>query len=213
MRVVDISIKQASYDTELGQVLTDVLGNRLEACELIAGCIWIYANSDPSINREQAATRFIDALSNRIPQEHLSNMRRPGLHDRDRVVPLIWGLHHPVSLPLFLRNLTTELIAAALCGKLRNKVMIYIDWSRFAELCREAGASFSFLGGKAVRRSRSEPANMRLPIIGGCIAQVTIEDVKTNITDPTLVRMLFDGTTPQTVIQNMIAHAEIMMRE
>jgi hypothetical protein len=44
MRVVDISIKQASYDTELGQVLTDVLANRLEACELIAGCIWIYAN-------------------------------------------------------------------------------------------------------------------------------------------------------------------------
>ena len=102
---------------------------------------------------------------------------------------------------------------AALCGKLRHKVMIYIDWSRFAELCREAGASFSFLGGKAVRRSRSEPTNMRLPIIGGCLAQVTIEDVKTNVTDPTLVRMLFDGTTLQTVIKNMIAHAEIMMRE
>jgi hypothetical protein len=54
---------------------------------------------------------------------------------------------------------------------------------------------------------------MRLPIIGGCLAQVTIEDVKTNVTDPTLVRMLFDGTTPQTVIKNMIAHAEIMMRK
>jgi hypothetical protein len=33
------------------------------------------------------------------------------------------------------------------------------------------------------------------------------------ITDPSLVRMLFDGTTPQTVIQNMIAHAHLMMRD
>jgi len=212
MRVVDISTKQDSYDAALGQVLTNVLDGRLETCELIAGCIWIYANSDPSINREQAAVRFINTLSNRISQEHLRNIRRPGPHDRDRIVPLIWGLHQPVSLPLFLRSLSAEIIAAALCGELRHKVMMYIDWSRFAVLCKEAGASISFLGGKAVRRSRAEPANMRLPIIGGRLAQLAIEDVKAGITDPMLIRILFDGITPQTVINDIIAHAQIMLR-
>jgi hypothetical protein len=33
------------------------------------------------------------------------------------------------------------------------------------------------------------------------------------VTDPSLVRILFDGTTPETIIKNMIAHADVMMRD
>jgi hypothetical protein len=140
-------------------------------------------------------------------------MRKPNAQDRDRVVSLIWGLHQPISLPLFLRNLGVDTIASTLCGDLRFKVMLYMDWDRFATLCSDAGASFSLLGGKAVRRARSMQASVRPPLVSGRLPQVKVEDVRMSVTDPSLVRMLFDGTTPQTVIKGMIAHAKLMMRD
>jgi len=211
--IVDIRVEQGSYDSEFGQVLLKALAGHSEECELVAGCIWVYANADPSINREQAALRFVNLLCGRISDERQRSKRKPNSQDRDRVVPLIWGLHHPISLPLFLRNLGVDVIASTLCGDLRFKVMLYIDWNRFATLCNDAGASFSLLGGKAVRRARSMQSNVRPPLVCGRLAQVNVEDVRMTVTDPSLVRMLFDGTTPQTVIQNMIAHAHLMMRD
>jgi hypothetical protein len=109
--------------------------------------------------------------------------------------------------------LSVDAIASTLCGDLRFKVMLYIDWNRFDTLCNDAGASFSLLGGKAARRARSMRSNVRPPLVSGRLPQIKVEDVRMSVTDPSLVRMLFDGTTPQTVIKSMIAHAELMMRD
>jgi hypothetical protein len=213
LNVVDIDVAQGSYDSELNPVLLKAIANHSEECELVGGCIWAYANADSNIRREEATLRFTDLLCSRVPDEHQRFLRKPNAKDRDRVAPLVWGLHHPISVPLFLRNLDIDATAATLCGDLRFKVMLYIDWHRFATLCKDSGALFSFVGGKPVRRARSVQANARPPLISGRLAQLTVEDVQNTVTDPALVRMLFDGITPQTVIKTMIAHCEVTMRE
>jgi hypothetical protein len=146
MNVVDLDVDQSNYDSELNEVLLKALTGHSEQCELLAGCIWAYANADPNVSREQAMRKFVNLLSGRVSDEHQRSIRKPKATDRDHVAPLIWGLHHPISLPLFLRNLEIDAIASTLCGDLRFKVMLYIDWQRFATLCKNSGVSFAFVG-------------------------------------------------------------------
>jgi len=39
-------------------------------------------------------------------------------------------------------------------------------------------------------------------------AQMQVEDLRTSITDPALVQMLFDGTPPRAIIEHNIATAQ-----
>jgi hypothetical protein len=212
-RIVDIQVEQESYDIDLDRVLLKALTDHSEVIELVAGCIWVYANADPEINRHQAPLRFLDFLSKHISAAHYAGIRKPAAQDRDRIVPLNWGFHHPVSIPIFLRSLEASAIAATIWGGLQHKVMLYIDWGRFATLCTGCGVTFALAGGKAVRRARSMPANVRPALINGQLAQIEVENSRMEVTDPALVRILFDGTTPQTIVKNIIAHSEILKQD
>lgn len=213
VRVVDIQVAQESYDVELGRVLLSALADNADVIELVAECIWVYANTDPTISRHQAALRFLEFLLKNISAEHYSSIRKPLSGDRDRIAPLSWGFHQPVSIPILLRDLDAHTIAATVWGPLQHKVLLYIDWDRFSALCARNRVAFALAGGKTVRRVRAMPIAVRPPLINGRLAQITVEGKDMTVTDPSLVRMLFDGTTPQTIIENIIAHTKVERAE
>jgi hypothetical protein len=212
-RIVDIPVVQDTYDQELDEVLRKAVAQHSEVIQLVGGCVWVYASADPKVDRNQASLRFLNFLSTQISGSHFAGIQKPGSQDRDRIVSLRGAFHQPVAKPIFLRALDPLAIASTIYGDLAFKTFLYIDWQRFSNLCAECGVEFVWTDGKAMRRARSMQASLRPPLISGRLAQIKVQEAVMTMTDPSLVQILFDGTTSLTVIKNMIAHAEILQRE
>jgi hypothetical protein len=98
-----------------------------------------------------------------------------------------------------------EIIGAIAAGRLAHKVFLYLDWDRFTDLVHNAGARFNWSSEKDTRRMLAEPPARRSAIIRGRLAQIYVDDIRSDITDPDLVQMPFDGKSPKTVIEHTLA--------
>lgn len=195
IEVVDVGSEHYPYDETLGALLQRSLESGGEVLELVEDCMWVYASADPMVSRPAAIERFRALLQqNEVGVPAATERLLP--HDRDRIVELRWGHSQPVAKPIFLRTLIPEVVGSLAYGRLAHKVLLYLDWTRFAKLCERCGVRFQWSSEKEGRRMLAKSAAMRSALFRGRVGHVHVEDAQFDITDPHLVCMYFDGAPP-----------------
>ncbi len=213
IEVVDVGADVETYDDTLNELLSRSISARGEVFELCAGCVWIYANADPTVNRSTAVARCVELLTqNGVTNLPSQALPRPAW-DKDRIVSLNSGFFFPMAKPLFLRPLDSHVSASVTYGELSHKTFLYLDWERFVGVAAAAGARLNWSSEKVARRARASKPEMRLPVFRGRLAEVQVGPVKTYITDPGLVQIYFDSVTPATLIKKLIRVAEHTRRK
>jgi hypothetical protein len=124
--------------------------------------------------------------------------------DKDKIVCLNMSFFHHVALPLFLRHLDPQVIAAITYGVLLNRVYLYLDWQRLSRVAQAAGAEFIWSSERETGRARAMKPATRPPVISGRVPQIKVDELVVPFTDPSLVRILFDGSTPRAIVDSMI---------
>jgi hypothetical protein len=204
IEVLNLGVEHPPYDERLGALLQQALERGREVFELVEDCLWVYAIADSAVSRHAALARFRSLLEkNGVGISSGTERLMP--HDRDRIVELRWGSRQPLAKPVFLRAFIPEIVGSLACGKLAHKVFVYLDWARFATLCERCGVRFGWSSEKEGRRMLAEKATMRSALFRGRVGYIHVEDGQFAITDPDLVRMYFDGTSPRVIIENAIA--------
>ena len=152
-----------TYDPELNALLKEAQRTRTSILQLIAGCVWIYADAAKNASFIDAKRNFRRRLIEKEPELEHTLSTRHARWDKDRLISVNSGFFHPVSKPLYLRDLDPEIVAAVTCGELMHKVYLYIDWARFSRIVDEAGAQFTWASGKQARRAQAMKPELRPP--------------------------------------------------
>ena len=212
MRVIDLKGTGGdSYDKQLNEVLKKALDAPESECiELISDCIWVYATANRKAGFHAARLIAQERIAERVSLFANTLRRKLPAWDRDRIFCLTDGFRIPMAKPLFLRSLDIPIVASVVEGDLMLKVFFYLDWERFRPVAQAAGGEFTWSSEKDARRSRSLDPHIRPPVFGGRLAQIQNGSTKYQITDPNLVQMFFDGTTPKAVAQSVMKTATIL---
>jgi hypothetical protein len=211
IEIVDVGVQPEFYDDSLNALLCAALESRGEVIELVAECLWVYANADPSASRLSAEHRFEKFLAEKLPRAYCRG--RPARReptDRDRIASLLLSFDQPIAKPLFLRELDPHLVGSAIAGELAFKIFVYLDVERFAALIDSSGATWRWGTDKELRRSVSSPSALRPVTFSGKLPVIHVGECRTSITDPAMVQMLFDGVTPRTIARALVAHGKRM---
>jgi len=161
--VLEIHEENKYWNEELNSLLREALKEEREVLTQIEDCLWIYADGNPENNFVQARDHFINTLKKGEPRL-TTTIRR---NDLGRPVALYEGLYHPVSVPLFLRPIDSDLVGEVLYGHLYRKVFFYFDWVAFSKKIREAGGTFGWANKKEAARELSQPWDLRPFMIFG----------------------------------------------
>jgi len=89
---------------------------------------------------------------------------------------------------------------------------MYLDWERFSELVVSAGASFEWGTGKRMRRTQSEPWELRPILAYGRLPTVRVGEVELHLTGANIDQMLFDGVTPASLVALLLAGGRYIER-
>lgn len=204
MRVFDLQMVPERYDEELVHVLEVAIATKGEAYDLIDGCLWLYANCSPSLNRETAAAKFYEFLAGKLGARAPVPPSRATRRDKDRAVPLGSGVWLPMAKPLFLRPIGSKLVAEVLLGDAMDRVFLYLDWEKFGELVRDKRATFRWSTEKETRRLLSQQRELQPPIFRGKVPLVEQGEAKMFVTDPNLVEVFFDGERPTSLVEKLM---------
>ena len=211
IEIVDLGVQPEFYDDSLNALLCTALESHGEVIELVAECLWVYANADPAVSRVSAEQRFERFLAEKLPRAYCrGRLARREPTDRDRIASLLWSFYQPIAKPLFLRELDPHLVGSAIAGELAFKIFVYLDVERFAALIDSSGATWKWGTDKELRRSVSSPSALRPVTFSGKLPVIQVGECRTSITDPAMVQMLFDGVTPRTIARMLVAHGERM---
>jgi hypothetical protein len=195
-----------TYDGELQSVL-DAARSDGRAIVRVDGCLWIYATHGTRVDPKADAEYFADQVFTSRPalQEWL---REHAGHAGIPVEHLDKGIRLPASIPLFLRGIRAEDTVETLYGAFHGRVLLFLDWLGFDETVASAGATLTW-GTKAQgRRERCKPAWQRRFLFGGRIPRVNRAGRTYSLTDPLMVRVLFDGLRPRALADQCIEMLE-----
>lgn len=209
MEVIGIDVEEETYDETLNALLMQAIDGPTEVMELVAGCLWVYANGDPAFLRNAAIRRFRELLAARgVHPATADELDKVRADDKDRIVRLDWNVFHQMARPIFHRNLHPRVTASVMSGALLHKTLLYFDLGRFAECVTQAGATFAWASDKTVRRANAMRADIRPSTFKGRIPEMRMGSARMYLSDPNLVQMWFDGLTPRTIVKRSIAMEE-----
>lgn len=198
------------YDSELSWLLEEAIAGR-RAVTSIDGCLWVYADGRRDVrSQEEIQGGFVEELTRRVPS--LEGVLRESFAARDarRTVMLSQGVYCPVSKPLFVRDLTPQQVVAVVYGRLRTRVLLFLDWEAFGRLVHECGAEFAWSTEKEARKQKAVPSNRRPEVVRGRLPLVHAGPVKMTIMGANMVRIMFDGLRPRTLVEQQIESANIL---
>jgi len=204
IHVEETAVEPTRYDESLADLLQTALVESKAIIECVDGCLWIFANADPNLERERAAERFAQLLAERLPGLSVPRLGQHPRWDRNRIRDLSAGVHYPMAMPLFLRKLPTSHIASLTYGRLMGNVLMYLDWNAFGQLIEKAGGVFAWGSKKDAGRARAMNPHVRPPLVSGRLPQIHVDGAVGSITDPNIIEMFFDGVTPWSMAQNTV---------
>lgn len=171
----------------------------------VDGCLWIQVNGNDRPFAETEA-QFIAWLRESLDGEPLAFFERMHGEARERLLfYLPYGNRYPQSLPLYLRGLVDEDIVDIQHWRLR--VVMYLDWVRFADLFPAYGGNLTWTDGKRSRQAKAQPAALRPAMILGRLPTVNAGGNRIFMGDPNIVRILVDGDSPTSIAETLVLHA------
>ncbi len=192
-QVAEVQGRDEYWHEDFNRVLHESLEKKSEVLHVIDECLYIYANGNPDLNFAEVRDHFIELIKKREPRL-TSSIKR---NDLGRPVSLEEGLFQPVSLPIFLRPIDSELIGEVLYGRLFKRVLFYFDWSAFSKRIEEVGGIFGWAGSKEAGRELSKPWALRPIKVFGRLPKIQFGEVTLYITGASMNQLFFDGITPK----------------
>jgi hypothetical protein len=201
MEIQEIRTPDEFYDNDLNRLLKNVSSKNKEDICLIDDCLWIYANSNLKTSLIDAVKKFKDVLiSKNFRLKSLLTKKLPPW-DGGKIITLNAGFNFPISRPIFLRDINPELLGHIADGDLTFRIYLYLDWEKFGNLFRNAGIEFSWSSCKKALREKTKVWHEQTSvIIYGRLPQIRYEDVYGTIPGSNIIRILFDGIKPKTIV-------------
>jgi hypothetical protein len=94
------------------------------------------------------------------------------------------------------------------------RVYLFLDWSKLMELFQKYGFDFSWSSHKKALREKSKPWHERTSvIINGRLPQLRFHDASGTISGSTIIRILFDGIRPKTIVSQTLESYNTFVRK
>lgn len=210
--IQELQCQDEDYDGELRDLLYELEGNKKEAYCLIDNCLWIYANNDSSLSLSEVTQNFRELLTKKESRLHPQLKMNQSMWSDTGITPINWGFDLPASRPLFLRNLDPIHIGDIAYGALQHRLLLYLDWEKFGQLFDKAGGEFGWSTDKQARRERAKAwMDRRSVIVNGRIPQFRFGYFFGFISGATLIRIMFDGTRPQSVVNQLAEVSRLLL--
>lgn len=201
IEIQEIHTPDDFYDQELNNLLKKLNDKGEEDVCLIDDCLWIYANKNIKLPLNEVVRKFKDILiSNENRLQTLLNKKLPRWDD-GRIFTLNTGFGFPVSRPIFHRNIEPRFLGHIANGNLMFRIYLYLDWKKYGELYNNCGLEFSWSSHiKALREKPKPPHERTSVIINGRLPQIRLHDAHGTIPGSNIIRILFDGIRPKTIV-------------
>jgi hypothetical protein len=213
IEVQTLKTKDEHYDDELRDLLTEV-ESAGEGYRVVDDCLWIYANQDDSLSTPQVTQKFFQILKKNEKRFELLLKKKLSSGDIGGIESINNGFNSPTSIPLFLRHLEPEQIGQIAYGSLMRRVQLFLDWETFGKLFNEAGAEFLWSTPKQARKERAKKfSERRGVIVYGRMPLVRVGDGTGSISGAALIRVMFDGIRPKTLVGQLVESLQLMLKK
>lgn len=200
--VRDPGVQEQSYDDQLERWLTESVDGDVLKC--VDGCLYVFIQRGDNSYEERLGA-FVSRLRNECPDVvrwHEENIGNP----RDAILTLDRSTFDPLSMPLFLRQLSAIHVADILHGPLLQRVCLFFDWDQFGKLVVQAGGEFLWSTRRAGRRARAKPGGQGAWTIGDRIPRVQLPNgFGMQLGASEFLRIWFDGIRPFTIAEEFVS--------
>ena len=212
LKVVELVEVDEFYDDQMKEFIDNAIAKGINDTLVVDGCLWIYVKGQRTKGEVRAPMRFVEYLRTNNDFFRLHSSRRIKGCDMGGIRNLNDSLMMPMAKPLFIRYFTPTQIGEIALGKMMNNIYLFLDMEMFGALLEQNGAAFSWSTPKEARRLCAKPAKDRHSIVYfGRKPQYQIGDVVSDITEPLLTRMLFDGLRPSVMAKQMVESSQYIL--
>lgn len=199
--IIEVQTPDEFYHERLNEVINTARYKGFKA-SLIDKCLWLFAFDQTKLSYSYAIREFSKLVTSHdkgqlkkwlseFSPESSSNKLYP-IHN------LKSGLRVPISLPIFLYNISSRNILDVLLDRI--VVLMFLNWNEFKNLFMEKGFYLTWSSKKEGRKEKAKPLKKRLLTIGDRIPIIKTQKHEIELGAGTTYRIYYNGIRPKCIV-------------